>query len=74
MITIAIGVFIPFHPGWYLPRGIKKGEMYNAADFVEVQKPSYEPKKTNSDTSKLSETSDASTKPSVASSVSNDVA
>lgn len=39
MMFIAIAVFVPFHPGWYLPRNKEKGQVYNAADFVEVEKP-----------------------------------
>lgn len=39
MIVIAIGVFIPFHPGWYLPKDIKRGAMgYNAADMITGEK------------------------------------
>lgn len=66
MITIAIGVFIPFHPGRLLPRGVQKGQVFNAVDFIENEK--HEPKKTNSETSQLSDSTEASAKPSVASS------
>lgn len=34
MILLAIGVFIPIHPGWFLPAGLEKGGVYNAADYL----------------------------------------
>lgn len=34
MILCAIGVFIPFHPAWLLPKDKETGAVYNAADFV----------------------------------------
>ncbi|CBQ72726.1 conserved hypothetical protein [Sporisorium reilianum SRZ2] len=39
MIVLAIGVFIPFYPGRILPRDKTEGTVYNAADFVEIEKP-----------------------------------
>lgn len=39
MILLAIGVFIPIHPGWFLPRNKEKGMVYNAAETVEIEKP-----------------------------------
>ncbi|KAJ1023533.1 hypothetical protein NDA16_003150 [Ustilago loliicola] len=39
MMFIAIAVFVPFHPGWFLPRNKGKGQVYNAADSVDVEKP-----------------------------------
>ncbi|EST04780.1 RTA-like protein [Kalmanozyma brasiliensis GHG001] len=39
MILLAIGVFIPFHPGWFLPRNKEKGVVYNAAESEELEKP-----------------------------------
>ncbi|CCF52281.1 hypothetical protein NDA11_004330 [Ustilago hordei] len=38
MMLIAIAVFVPVHPGWFLPRNKEKGQVYNAAEFVEVEK------------------------------------
>ncbi len=39
MITLAIAVFIPFHPGFWLPRDVGKGETYNAAEDAIAEKP-----------------------------------
>ncbi|SNX85479.1 uncharacterized protein MEPE_04188 [Melanopsichium pennsylvanicum] len=39
MILLAIGIFIPFHPGWFLSPYAEKGRVCNAADFLEVEKP-----------------------------------
>ncbi|SPO27390.1 uncharacterized protein UTRI_10507 [Ustilago trichophora] len=35
MILLAIGVFIPIHPGWFLPRNVEKGGVYNAAEYLD---------------------------------------